>query len=137
MAPRKQKETPKQDEKRPLVEWAFGLASAAVIAALIAFLAYGALFGNGHPPDLRAAIEGTEPVGNGTLVRISLINMGEETAADVTVRADWPNLDGAASKTLRFDYVPAGSTRHGAFIIEGGDVTEAEMRLSVDGFSEL
>lgn len=124
------------EPSRPIIEWVFGAVSAAIVAAVIAFLGHGALFGEGKPPDLVATMERLEKVGDGTLVVVAVANRGDSAASDVGVRAIVTGAGEAAAREIRFDYIAARASRRGAFVIEGKDVGKDDLRLAIHGFVE-
>ncbi|MCV0397235.1 MAG: hypothetical protein K5872_14845 [Rhizobiaceae bacterium] len=122
---------------RPVLEWIVGVTSAIVVCAIVAFLAYEALFGDMRPPDLAATIDRVEEVGDGTLVVIAVSNRGDQAAAEVVVEATLEGGDPEASgKEVRFDYVASHAVRRGAFVIEGQAVKGGDVRLQVHGYAE-
>lgn len=125
------------EERRPGVEWVFGLLSALLVAGLAGFLAYQAAFGENRPPDLSASIERLERSGTGTLVMVMVVNHGDEAAADVGVEAVVGSAGtDAVRKEIRFDYVAARAIRRGAFVVERRDVDAGDVALRVQGYAE-
>lgn len=121
--------------RRPALEWIVGFASALVVSAFVAFLAYEALFGDTRPPDLVATIDRLERLESGTLVVIALANRGGHAAADITVEATVNvNGTGSARKEIRFDYVASHAVRRGAFVLEEPAVAAQDVRLGVHGY---
>lgn len=126
-----------REKGRPAIEWVFGAASAIVVIGIVAFLAYQAAFERRRSPELAATIEKLEQVGNGTLVVIAVSNRGEEAAANVGVAAVVTRGgEQAAAKEIVFDYVAAHAVRRGAFVVEGQDVGEEDLRLTIHGYVE-
>lgn len=121
---------------RPIAEWVVGILSAITVCALIAFLAYEALFGDAQPPKLTAMIDSVEQVEGGTLVVVAVANAGDQAAAEVVVAASAMDGPDAPGKQLRFDYVAAHAVRRGAFVVEGLPAETRNLRLHVLGYVE-
>ncbi|MEX4010247.1 hypothetical protein [Neoaquamicrobium sediminum] len=118
---------------RPALEWIVGVISAIVVLGILAFLSYEALFGEVRPPDLLATIDSTEDVEGGTLVLVTLMNRGDQAAAEITVEATGTHV---SRKELRFDYIPSHAVRRGAFLVEGPADTAKDLRLRIHGYVE-
>lgn len=125
-----------RDKARPKVEWAFGALSAAVVAALMAFLAHEALFGGDRPPDLRATVETVQAMENGTLVIVSVRNDGDQAAGDVAVTAKRSTGAQDAVKTIRFDYIAAQGIRRGAFMLADQGIERGDLAIDIQGYVE-
>lgn len=122
---------------RPKLEWAVGGASAVLVSGVVGFLAFEALFDAGRPPTLTVKIERLEPVSAGTLAIVTVSNEGDAAAAKVGVEATMTRAgQPPEQKEVEFDYVAAGATRSGAFVIEGQDVRVEDIAVSVQGFAE-
>lgn len=114
------------------VEWLVGLASAAIVAAMLAYLGYQAVVDTGGTPAIELSIGEPRAVGGSDHVDVTVRNTDASTAAGVTIRAT--DSAGRASKSIEFDYVPAGSSRQGTFVLERGDAARAA--FTVDGYSD-
>lgn len=119
--------------RKPMAEIIVGLMSAAVVAALVAYLGYQVVTGNDGPPDLVATVQSTERLAATTLMMVKVTNRGDKTAAGVTVRAE---TGGDEGREISFDYVAAGSSQTGAFLFDRPDMSADEVSLSVTGFVE-
>lgn len=119
---------------RPLIEWVFGGVSAAVVAALILFLGYQALFGDARPADLMVTIERIDRLESGAEVVVALENRGDRAASAVAVYAS-ERGDGASRQRIEFDYVAAHGVRRGAFIFPE-PVEAADLLVEVGGYTE-
>lgn len=114
------------------VEWLVGLVSAAIVAAMLAYLGYQALAGTGGTPAIELSIGEPRAVDDAEQIDVTVRNLGSATAAGVTIRAT--DSAGGPSKSIEFDYVPAGSSRHGTFVLEPGAM--ARTAFTVDGYSD-
>lgn len=122
---------------RPAVEWVVGAVSAVLVACVAGFLAYQAAFGNTVPPRLSVSVDRFEPVSNGTLVEVVVRNDGDRTAAGVVAQLATADAQGQTiRKTIRFDYVPGHAARRGAFLLDDPQLSRADVRPSIDGFTE-
>jgi uncharacterized protein (TIGR02588 family) len=129
--------TESNETGRPRLEWIIGGLSAAIVAGIIVYLGYEALFGDTRPPDLAATIISVEPVPDGTLVVVDVTNRGDQAAAEVTVKATLDGPDaGSLEKQIRFDYVPSHARRSGAFIIEGQAGKTGDVNIRIDSYVE-
>lgn len=119
------------------MEWVIGAASAILIAGVVVFLAYEAMFADKEPPDLAVAIERLERTGNGTLVMVAVANRGDRAAAEVGVETTVAiSGEDPVRKQIRFDYVAAHAVRRGAFVLEGKIVEANEIDVTIHGFVE-
>lgn len=123
--------------QRPTFEWIVGTICATLVLAIVFLLGFEALFGSERPPQLSAVIERLEPGSGGTLAVVTVSNEGDVAAAKVGVEATIAR-DGEApqQKHIEFDYVAAGGTRSGAFVIDGKGVRMEDIDVSVQGFSD-
>lgn len=110
-------------------EWIAGGLSGAVILAIIVFLAYQGIVSSGRVPVLEARIESVDTSGGTSRVAVTVTNSGSRTASGVVVTG---TLEGAPRQqlSLRFDYVPAGSTQRGTFLVDAGREDELSLRVS-------
>lgn len=131
------KETQEESDRRtPVIEWVFGAVSATLVAGLVFFLGYQALFGDARPPHLEVSIERIERIDNGVVVIIAIANRGDEAASAVTVYASAPDISGSAlQKQVEFDFVAAHSKRRGAFMFSES-VTTDDLHIEVGGYTE-
>lgn len=110
-------------------EWIVGGLSGAVILAIIVFLAYQGFVSGGRVPLLEARIENVDTSGGTSRIAVTVTNSGSRTASEVVVTG---TLEGDPQQqlSLRFDYVPAGSTRRGSFLVDAGREDELRLRVS-------
>jgi uncharacterized protein (TIGR02588 family) len=118
------------------LEWVVGAISLVLVLSLLAYLGFRGLSDNGRPPQFVTRVEAIEPVGDLFHVIVAVTNPGSKTAAGVIVEADL-GADGEASESveIEFDYLPAGSTRHGTFVFARDPSRDGELRLSVLGYT--
>jgi len=126
----------RSDEGRPAIEWVVGAVSAILVACLILYLGYQALFGETRPPDLLPTVERIDQFNNGTVVMLAVANRGDEAAAAVTVFASASDASGRAlRKQIEFDYIAAHAVRRGAFVFPGPISSDA-LDLEIGGYTE-
>lgn len=123
--------------ERPKLEWIVGTACAVLVLGIVGFLAFEAVFGDNRPPQLSAVIERLERASAGTLAMVTVSNEGDQAAAKVGVQATITKAgQPPVQKDIEFDYVAAGASRSGAFVIEGQGVKMEDIAVSVHGFAE-
>jgi len=128
--------TPHKEAPHPL-EWVIGALSGIMVAALVAYLGYRAISTDRRPPVFDLAVEEIESVGGAFHIAISATNNGDETAADLVVSATLTDGEQLIETgEIQFDYLPAGSTRRGAFVFRNDPARTGQLRLSVLGYSE-
>lgn len=133
------KESPEspQHQTRSAVEWVVGAVSGLAVVALIVFLFHQAAFHVSQPPVLSVAIEGIEQGAGGTVVRIAVINGGDDAAAGVRVRATHAaDAHGLAPRRIEFDYVAGHGIRRGSFVFSGTAVAANDVEIEIEGFVE-
>ncbi len=118
---------------RPMIEWAVGAVSAALVICLVGYLVQQAVSGDGRPADLRVSIEHVLQHGGTTTVAVAVSNGGDEAAAAVRVIAAGP--DEAVAREIEFDYIAAHAVRRGAFVFPGA-VGENDLRVEIGGYVE-
>ncbi len=118
-------------------EWVIGGISAILVITLVAYLAYRGLTADGRAPEFAVSVGAIERVGQRFHVKVSVNNPGDATAAGVIVRASLGE-DGDVIETgeIEFDYLPAGSTRRGAFVFAQDPAAPRELELSIMGYTE-
>lgn len=117
-----------------VAEVAFGIASGVVVLAMIGYFGWQGLFGSDLPPRFQVRIDAVEPIGDRSHVEFALINVGDETAADVQISATARGSDERLQQV--FDYVPGRSERVGTFILPVADIAAGDIAIEVDAFNE-
>lgn len=117
-----------------MIEWLVGGISGVLVALLIAYLAYQALFSDDRPPRFVIELSDTARREDGLHVNFSVTNRGNETAAGVIVTATAPDLE-QQPEPVTFDYLPGGSVRHGSFVFPDR-VNEADISFRVVSYHE-
>lgn len=114
------------------IEWAIGIISSLVVAALIAFLLYEGSSGAGSPPELRIEVERTIDFPETGHVRFAVFNSGDTAASKVVVSAVERAPDGTVKReqSVEIDYIPANSNEMGGLYVD----PEAEATFLVEGY---
>ena len=108
------RETSNQPKHRgaSTTQWVIGVFSSILVLALLGFLVYEALTGNGQPPLITVSVDQVLVVPGGYQVRVSARNAGAETAKALhiegTLKQDTTTIE---TSTATIDYVPADATR--------------------------
>lgn len=127
----------RRPSERPRLEWIVGTGCAVLVLGIVGFLAFEAVFGENRPPQLSAVIERLEQGSAGTLAIVTVSNEGDSAAATVGIEATIARAGQTPEqKDIEFDYVAAGATRSGAFVIEGQGVKMEDIEVTVHGFAE-
>ncbi|GHC73119.1 hypothetical protein [Limoniibacter endophyticus] len=111
------------------VEVVVAAISAMLLVALIVYLTYRGFQGEGGIAELTATVERVDQRPAGYIAQIRVDNAGEKTAATVTIEG----TAGGQTGQIEFDYVPAGSTRHGSMHFREDPVN---LELNIMGYSE-
>jgi uncharacterized protein (TIGR02588 family) len=111
------------------IEWIAGAFSGLIVAGMIGFFAYEAIFAADSLPDLRVTLDpsGAE---DGAALRYRIANNGDRAASRVTLSVSFP--DGARRQVL-VDHVPAHSEVTGGLYLPERTRSE-DFELSVDGY---
>jgi uncharacterized protein (TIGR02588 family) len=116
-------------------EWAAAAVSAAIVAAAVVTLLLHARRER-TPPDLTVAIDSIESVTAGFLVRFTVDNRGNTTAAQVPVHGELRGAGGREETAeIVFDYVPDGSRRRGGLMFRA-DPRLGQLTLHATGYRE-
>lgn len=117
----------------PPAEWAVAALGALLLVAALAFLTREALRGPGRPPDIVLTADTVVAGRGGWLVRVRARNVGDETAAEVTVRGTLALPNGEVTeRDAALGYVPAGSARAGGLVFPA-DPRRGRLTLEVVG----
>jgi uncharacterized protein (TIGR02588 family) len=122
--------------KPHVVEWAVGLASTLLVAAMIGFIFYQAVTQSPLPPRLSIERLPTVAGDSDRHVRFAIHNDANRTAAAVLVHGEATRQDGRSEVAeTTFDYVPAQSRATGALIFSI-PVTEANLTIRASGYMD-
>jgi uncharacterized protein (TIGR02588 family) len=124
------RETSRPDHSVPRLEWiaaGFGLL---LVTVTISFMLYQAFGGEAHPPSIDLKVESIQQVVNGHVVVFKAVNVGQTTAAEVTIEGTLHDR-GASVETTQttFQYLPPRSERQaGLFFVRDPQKFKLEIR---------
>lgn len=121
---------------RPLIEWAIGAVSAALLLLLLSFMARQALFHDSTPPALMVRVTDIRQTVHGTVVSVLVENRGDKAASAITVGATRKAEGEESSKEIEFDYLAGHSSRRGEFVFPDKDLRQDMVELEVNGSVE-
>lgn len=126
-----------QDRGPHPAEWLIGGVAAVVVVVLLGYLTYLGVANGGRAPEFVLSVEKVDRVGEGFHVNVAVTNAGQATAAAVVVRATLGEEEVVIETgEIEFDYLPAGSTRRGAFVVSNDPAPPRELVLSVIGYTD-
>lgn len=133
-ASRKRRDVSASHGKR--FEWAVGAVAFVIVVVLLGYLLGLGTASGRQPPHFSITAGDVVRVGTGYQMQVVVTNEGDETAADVTLRAVLHRDAGEEARELRFDFVPQRSTRRGTLIFEQDPGSRSAVRLSVSSYVE-
>lgn len=105
-----------EQKKTPVWEWIIAGIGLILVVGAIGTMFYRAITEESTPPTLAFAVISIEPIDNGFLVKFSVANTGDQTAAGLTVEGILKSgEEDAETSTATLTYAPANSVRHGGF----------------------
>lgn len=127
--------SPDTGETAARIEWALGILSAAVVLALVGYLAYAALAPSSTLPQLRAEVVPAAPGEAAAHLRFVVRNDGSQTATSVAVAVVLRGSDGniVGERRIVIDYLPGHSEATGGFVLPGG-AEALSPELVVEGY---
>lgn len=127
-----------QDNRKtqtPALEWFFAAIGLILVVGIIGFLIYEITTDEGKPAELNLKIEEVIPNGNGFLVKFALENMGDETAAGITVEGEIKKGTESVEKSdVTVNYVPSHSEKKGRMLFSE-DPRKFEFKIRAKGFN--
>lgn len=126
----------KKDEQPPFWEWVVAGVGALLFLALLGYLLFQAVTGNGAPPDVVVQVTEIRKNGDDHLVMFEARNRGEQTAASVLIRGELERF-GVTLETAEatFDYLPPGSMRAGGLLFRR-DPRELDLVIAAAGYTD-
>lgn len=136
MAENESKNDEKEKTPTPVSEWLIAVLGLILIAGAIGITLYRAVTESDTPPQLEIVAEPPQTSGGGYLVRFSVFNKGNQTAAAVNIEAELKNgaetiENGGATLT----YAPANSVRRGGLYFTKNP-QNFELKIRVAGYEE-
>ncbi len=119
--------------KKNALEWAvFGI-SAALVAAVVGYLAYGAVTLGDAPADLHVSLGDTVVQGGRYLVPVTVRNDGNAIAEAVQVEVVLTQPDGEERSQFQIAYVPRRTTREG-MVAFTSDPSAGRLAARISGY---
>lgn len=137
MAEENSKKEDKEEKKEiPIAEWLIAAVGVILVLGAINLTLYRAVTESNTPPQFEIAAEPPQSSGDGYLVRFSIFNKGNQTAAAVAVEGE---LKKGAEKietgSATLTYAPANSVRRGGIYFTKNP-QDFELNLRVVGYEE-
>lgn len=120
----------------PFLELVVALLGVLLLAGIVSFMIYKAVWGSQSPPDIVVTIESIQPVSNGYLVNIKTVNNGGMTAQGLTIEAElMSNNESVETSEITIEYLPSYSERKGGifFTNNPGDF---ELKVGPKGYEQ-
>jgi uncharacterized protein (TIGR02588 family) len=134
------KQEPEKDTQKktrtPALEWLFATIGLFLVVSIIGFLIYEIVTDEKKPPNLNVKIEEIIPQEKGFLIKFTLENTGDETAADVTVEGEIKKAAESIEKSdVTVDYVPSHSEKKGGMFFRENP-RNAEFEIRARGYNQ-
>lgn len=119
------------DDDTPILEWIAGAIGFALFSAAIALTAANS-FHAPKPPEIAIQPDAAMPVTGGYRVEFDVTNVGDQTAAQVVVRADLRSGSGIVeSHDVTLDFLaPHSTVRAGVFLARDPQTLDLKIRPS-------
>ena len=116
------------------VEWIAGAVGLVLTLALLGFIGWRALTGDGHsPPELELRVERVVRAGDAYVAQFVVHNRAEQTAEGVEIEGKLSGGTGEPeTSTATFDYIPGGSAVRGGLYFSS-DPRTGDLRLRALG----
>jgi len=106
-----------KEKKIPFWEWVIAGAGLILVIGSVGTAFYRAVNEESTPPNLAFSVNSIEQTNGGYVVKFSVTNSGNETAAGLMVEGTLKNGEETAeTSTATFAYAPANSVRQGGFL---------------------
>ncbi len=138
MAEEKSKDKEEQDERKetPVWEWIIAVAGLILVVGAVGLTFYRATTEDKTPPQLKIEVDSTEPNGIGYLVKFTVKNTGNQTAAAVAVEGELKTeTETVETSGATLTYSPANSKRHGGLFFTK-DPLQFQLQIRVTGYEE-
>lgn len=133
---RSQKGRHKERHDPHWIEWLTGLLSAALIAAMLGWIAWEAFTRQATPPALSVTVLTTEKTSGGYRVAFDIVNTATTTAAAVTVAGQLMEGERVIEENqVIFDYVAAESKSTGAILFRN-DPAGRRLDIRAAGYTD-
>ena len=138
MAEEKSEDKEEQDERKetPVWEWIIAVAGLILVIGAVGLTFYRATTEDKTPPQLKIEVDSTEPNGSGYLVKFTVKNTGNQTAAAVAVEGELKTeTETVETSGATLTYSPANSKRRGGLFFTK-DPQQFQLQIRVTGYEE-
>lgn len=138
MAEEKSEDKEEQDERKetPVWEWIIAVAGLILVFGAVGLTFYRATTEDNTPPQLKIEVDSTEPNGSGYLVKFTVKNTGNQTAAAVAVEGELKTeTETVETSGATLTYSPANSKRRGGLFFTK-DPQQFQLQIRVTGYEE-
>lgn len=119
----------------PIWEWMIAGLGLILVLASISLTLYRAFTEESTPPILAIRIDSISPTEGGFLVRFSVKNTGNQTAADLNIEGVLKNGEKIEeTSTMALTYAPANSNRQGGLLFTKNP-SELDLQIRAMGYS--
>ncbi len=125
----------KKEHNTPIWEWIIAGVGLILVIGSISLTLYRAFTEKSTPPILSISLDSASPIENGFLVRFSVKNTGNQTAADLNIEGVLKNGEEIEeTSTMALTYVPANSNRQGGLFFTKNP-NELDLQIRALGYS--
>ena len=127
-----------QDERKetPVWEWIIAVAGLILVVGAVGLTFYRAMTEDKTPPQLKIEVDSIEPNGSGYLVKFTVKNTGNQTAAAVAVEGELKTeTETVETSGATVTYSPANSKRRGGLFFTK-DPQQFQLQIRVTGYEE-
>ena len=128
-----QKDNQGRPKVTPVWEWIIAAVGLILVVVAIGTTVYRAMTEESTPPKLEVVIDSISPNGDGYLVRFTVKNTGNQTAAAVAVEGKLKDESETGTATLT--YVPSNSERRGGLFFTKNP-QQFDLQIRVTGYEE-
>jgi len=128
-----QKDNQGRPKVTPVWEWIIAAVGLILVVVAIGTTVYRAMTEESTPPKLEVVIDSISPNGDGYLVRFTVKNTGNQTAAAVAVEGKLKDESETGTATLT--YVPSNSERRGGIFFTKNP-QQFDLQIRVTGYEE-
>ncbi|MGI8409611.1 MAG: hypothetical protein ACR2M8_07010 [Pyrinomonadaceae bacterium] len=131
----KQEQGPGRQKNVPVGEWIVAVVGLILVIGSISLTLYRALTEESTPPVISITVDSILPAENGFLVRFSVQNTGNQTAADLNIEGVLKNGEEIAeTSAMTLTYAPAHSMREGGLFFTKNP-NELDLQIRSTGYS--
>ncbi len=130
------KENRKQSDTTTVWEWLTAAAGLILVSAAIGSTLYRAATEESTPPKLEISVDSIAPNGDGYLVKFTVKNTGNQTAAALIVEGELKNgAESIETSTATLAYAPSNSERRGGLFFTQNP-NQFNLQIRAAGYEE-